>query len=659
MKQYLFLLGFLLIPFYNAHAETVYNDYTSLVTSGAEPYGIECSRDGFVYMTTFSGIEGGLLKIDKTNPASATFVSQSTGADWFSVESDNNGNLFINERDNGLVWKYVESSGTFSKFSVVEQITSTAGATVTYPNGFNTEPDLIHIDLTGNGVGNDYIMNVNLGGHAGEVQLAKGFIWVSVNYAIDFAADVNTAGISDTAFYGLAKINPSTNAVTLIDLESTGATDIRGISSDGDYLWITSQANNKIFKFDTSSGSVVETITLSSGSNPRGIANNAAYVFVALNKAIGGNSEVLRIDKSNLSQTVIDTGAVNDNGGTFTVFTSGDTVLWTDESGNTGNFLSSGESKTMVDTSAQTSKNHYGCQVGTDFWFAGKGSVKSGITAIPSTGVLSDGTGGDGGIYLSRPTIGKSHDTFLQIVDYGFFRNNDKYQITDNFYTATEKIPITTGESNSFGIKTYVGDAKVMVGEISLVPEVGAFEKAEVRMEAHFNFDKTLKEIRIFQKDNVIQKGIITSYQTPADCMEGSGKLDCIYISFDNVIFMEPPIFEKIAVNVINNKRQYNITYLNDGFSFEGTSYNPPTIAKGIIDKGYQVDLIRIDKKNNLWVSNDIVYKLNDFGTFIRITPYKVILSPEPPVNVMERNHSDFNKLKEYEKNRVELEFLK
>ena len=648
----------MLIPVYNAYAETVYNDYTSLVTSGAEPFGIECSADGYVFMTTFSGTEGGLLKIDKSNPSSATFVSQSTGADWFSVEYDNNGNLFINERDNGLVWKYVASSGTFSKFAVVEQITSTSGATVTYPNGFNTEPDLIHIDLTANGVGNDYILNVNLGGHAGEVQLAKGFIWVSVNYAIDFATDVNTAGIADTSFYGLAKINPSTSAVTLIDLESTGATDIRGISSDGDYLWITSQANNKIFKFDTSSGSIVETITLSSGSNPRGIANNAAYVFVALNKASGGNSEVLRIDKTDLTQTVIDTGATNDNGGTFTVFTSGDVVLWTDESGNTGNFLSSGESKVITDTSAQTSKNHYGCQVGTDFWFAGKGSVKTGITGIPQTSILSDGSGGDGDIYLSRPTIGKSHDTLLQIVDYGFFHNENKYAITDNFYTATEKIPIITGESNHFGIKTYVGDAKVMVGEISLVPEIGAFEKAEVRLESHFDFDGTLKEIKVIQKDNVIQRDIITSYQTKMDCMQGSGKEDCIYISFDNVVFMESPVFEKIAINVINNKRQYNITYLNDGFSFEGMSFNPPLMTKGIIDKGYLVDLTRIDKKNNLWISNDVIYKLNDFGTFIRITPYKVILSPDGPVNVMERNHSDFKKIIEYEKNRA-LEFLK
>src|SRR3990167_10422167 len=98
MRKSIYLLGFIIlsvfvsgISFSDAYAvpEIVYYDYTSLVTSGAEPFGIECDATGFVYMTTFSGVSGGLLKIDKTNPASATFISQSTGADWYSVEYDN------------------------------------------------------------------------------------------------------------------------------------------------------------------------------------------------------------------------------------------------------------------------------------------------------------------------------------------------------------------------------------------------------------------------------------------------------------------------------------------------------------------------------------------------------------------------------------------
>ena len=55
-----------------------------------------------------------------------------------------------------------------------------------------------------------------------------------------------------------------------------------------------------------------------------------------------------------------------------------------------------------------------------------------------------------------------------------------------------------------------------------------------------------------------------------------------------------------------------------------------------------------------MWQSNSgIIYWQNDFGTFIRQTPYEMILSLDEPVNVMTRNHSDFGKLKDYAMNKA------
>jgi hypothetical protein len=85
---------------------------------------------------------------------------------------------------------------------------------------------------------------------------------------------------------------------------------------------------------------------------------------------------------------------------------------------------------------------------------------------------------------------------------------------------------------------------------------------------------------------------------------------------------------------------------------------NQPKVTSAVIEKGQLQKLTLTDKKLNLWSTDaGIVYWKNDFGTFIRQTPYEVILSPESPVNVMERNHSEFGKLKEYAMDQAVREF--
>jgi hypothetical protein len=122
---------------------------------------------------------------------------------------------------------------------------------------------------------------------------------------------------------------------------------------------------------------------------------------------------------------------------------------------------------------------------------------------------------------------------------------------------------------------------------------------------------------------------------------------------------MEKPVFEKIALNVINDHRRYQVTYLNDGFSFTGVdSLNSPKIINAVVERGYLQELTLVDKRLNLWQSeSDIIYWQNNFGTFIRQTPYAMIFSDDEPQNVMTRNHSDFVKLKQYEMDQAVKEF--
>jgi hypothetical protein len=644
--------------------DAVYHDYTSLAPLNAESFGIECSADNFVYMTTFAGTSGGLLKIDKTDATQATFISEPSGADWFSVESDGSGNLFINERDNGLAWKYVESTGTFSKFAVVEEIQSVAGVTVTYPNGFNNEPDLLNLDLTGNGVGVDYIMNVNLGGHAGEVQFANNFIWVSVNYAIDFASDVNAAGLEDVSFYGLAKINPTTGSVVdMINLQSSGATDVRGIAKDGDFLWLTSQNNDKVLKFDTVGETVVENIDLTADSEPRGITVHPDYIFVALNKVVGGNSQVLRIDKSTLAESVIDTNAVNDNGGTFTVFTSGDTILWTDQSGNTGSFSASGDSKLVTDTSAETSSNHYGCQVGDKFWFAGKGSVKTGIVTIGSgTPASSDDSNDSGNKADTRPTYGVSFVTDKQYVmdgfEYGYSYLDilNKITITDNFHTDFDKVDVETGIPYTFVSKGYYTNG-IWIAEFCFgVPEKGQGHNAEACVEVYVGNDGEVESIKVVQDTDVIDTLSVTAIHAMAQCnqSESAEKCDRVQIS---LTFLEPLKHDVMMIRGIDDTRRSTDTYLNKGFDVDGIQFTelPSTMIPSPIKYHGLFKVTQSEKYSDLWISDDgMIFSKNSFGTFIKQISNEVNVSPDKPVNVMTRNHSEFGKLVEFAKSKAD-----
>ena len=666
LKTTKYLLGFAVLALFvglsnqSAYAVSFVDvPLTGTLNTNDFPYGIECSDDTYVYMTVFQ--QGALARIHKQTLATQIIPdneNNASGEDFYSISRNpNNGDLLINKADKGEVSVYHTSSSTWNKYPIIQEVVH---ASISYPSTYQGQPNLIKV--TAEPIHGDHTYQFGISSR-GESKFTNGNFWVLLDDVRDFDANAESLGISDISFHGIVKINPTTFTATRIAVSGTSMDGLAIDSVDSTILWITSKTDAKLFKFDTNTNTVTQTVSLPVGSAPRGLVTDSSYVYIAMNKAGGSgeNSKILKVDKSNTStQTIIDTTASNTSTGTFALMRVGTYLGWSDESGHVGLInLDTGSSITVVNTTNITS-NRFACTPdnGNTIWFAGHGSVKSTILDIPSDS-SSDGTNGDGNQFNSRPTMGKSHQTGYQLVDYGFFHNNKKYPITDNFYTPTEKITIVTGELNSFGLKTFVGDAQVMVGEISLVPEIGAFHKAEVRLESYFNFDKTLKEIKVIQQDNVIDKSIITSYQMPVDCVENSKRNDCIYIGWDNVVFVEKPIFEKVALNIINDNRRYHITYLNDGFSFEGKdSYNAPITTNAVVERGQLEELTRIDKRENLWQNeSNVIYKQNDFGTFIRQSPYVMTFSNDIPQNVMTRNHSDFDELISYSLHRAMKEF--
>lgn len=364
-------------------------DLTGTPYASDETFGITCDESGFIYQTIDS--HGGFVKIDKSNLNSYSVIAPpviADGKNWYSVVGDGNGNLYTNERDNGIMWKYNISSGTYTKIIVAEEITD---PDVSYTVGYDTDPTKVTVAPAFN-------VNINMVGF-GQVIFANGYIWQVISYSS--ALSTFGSGLADNvSVHQLVKIDPASVPVGIgvihaVDRFNLGVIDVRGVVADGNILWITSQSESKIVKFDT----VTETstiISLDPNSEPRGVVADSTYVYVALNKPTGGNSEILRITKSNTAeQIIIDTGASNTNRGTFNIFSVNTAIIWTDESGHYGTFDTSNPVATMTVTDVSGSGsnyNHFGCAVENQVYFAGAGSIHN---VSFSLGFASDVAHGD------------------------------------------------------------------------------------------------------------------------------------------------------------------------------------------------------------------------------------------------------------------------
>ncbi len=114
---------------------------------------------------------------------------------------------------------------------------------------------------------------------------------------------------------------------------------------------------------------------------------------------------------------------------------------------------------------------------------------------------------------------------------------------------------------------------------------------------------------------------------------------------------------------VKSTKSRLSVTYLDGGIGTEITSLN--IVEKKIISKIKYHDLQsiqRIDKENDIWMTLDksepvLLYKQNESGTFIPIE-YRVSEPiPDKITMNMDRLHSEFNDIIQYEISRATIQF--
>ncbi len=230
--------------------------------------------------------------------------------------------------------------------------------------------------------------------------------------------------------------------------------------------------------------------------------------------------------------------------------------------------------------------------------------------------------------HLTAPTFGADlSNPSRMLVEGGYTHNDTPYDITDNWHTPFEKVDIQVGEPFDVKIKGKFANGMKGMGW-GLVPQVGAFHKAEIKIFAYTNYSDEIEEIEIIQKDyNIIDADslIFDYYQEP--CGYVSSTCDVLHIS--NMTLLEIPFFEKVAIYGIDDKKRTHITYLNEGYNITGESLNPPktlyTFGKIFTE---------IDKFNPIWTDEQgIQYEKNSYNSMKRITPHPDYVCSDPPLD--------------------------
>ncbi len=220
----------------------------------ADPFGIDCgiSSDTSVYVSTDdisldptqgpTGAQGLLARIDKiplsgthvttifSNPDIELFSTLDKGQRFYSVaRNPGTGDVFVNERDNGKLWKFNPTTQVWTPIPLIEQLTqdivppispntggpnanpyfeygvkSVSGSDFTFSDGYTHAPNVVRAHTTS---GTDDMTIQTMGD--GSVVFANGFVWVGLSY---IAADENTFadGVTPILFTGIARVNPTT-----------------------------------------------------------------------------------------------------------------------------------------------------------------------------------------------------------------------------------------------------------------------------------------------------------------------------------------------------------------------------------------------------------------------------------------------------------------
>ena len=273
------------------------------------------------------------------------------------------------------------------------------------------------------------------------------------------------------------------------------------------------------------------------------------------------------------------------------------------------------------------------------------------ITLTTSSG---GGRGGGHEEWDTRPTFGLSHEKLqTQMVENGFTFSSNSFTITDNHHFPFPEQTIEIGIPKTFEATVWADKGLKIQEFLFSVPEVGSGDEAETRVEVWFSTDGKIDDVKIKQKDPVIDISRLTVSHEKSKCLEKDIDEICDKTSII-AVFLEPLANKVMAIKAIDFKLRDQTTYLNDGFGISGSSLNPmktmeiPSTLKG---EGL-ITVTQTEKYSPYWVSeNGRLFVKNNSDSFKQIDIKFERFQDDGTAYT--RQHSEFERVMKYEQKRA------
>ena len=261
------------------------------------------------------------------------------------------------------------------------------------------------------------------------------------------------------------------------------------------------------------------------------------------------------------------------------------------------------------------------------------------------------------------PTIGLNLE-FQRVVENGFSYNNNPVDVIA-WHTPYPLITATVNQINTVEITAYDNQGIFYLDMVQFGLGLEDFGQSlhdvevliEVHLEPLYSENKVIVEkVVIRDRDNLIDTYSVFAVTETVQCMDDKLDNECLKITLQ-YSYREATINNMMVVNVVDNSRNSQNFYLNDGVEVIGESMN---IAPYVIISNKQTSqqtenltltLTRTDKVNHIWMDeNGIEYLKVSENRFDRITPqepYKCTDQPLDEINVPTRNNCHFRDLTE------------
>ena len=283
---------------------------------------------------------------------------------------------------------------------------------------------------------------------------------------------------------------------------------------------------------------------------------------------------------------------------------------------------------------------------------------------IEKTSIIIINKSGGGCNDCTPPTFGKNKAGKFLVSD-GFIFNGNATDVAD-YHTEFPLITVITNQTNTVIVKMYEnrGVNNIRLAQFGMgMPEIGdPLSNAQSLLEIWI-VGAEIEEVIKIDENNLVD--ILNATTSIVDCGY-VGTENCLQITLEYV-YRDQPKYNIMVINAMDNSRNAQTNYMNDGILVIGNSLNEPLIqqtstskaGKLYPQKAGSVNLTLLDYKTDVWQDEyGYLWSTNNYGPYLNDEipiPKKTPDKYSKWSGYNDRFHSEFKNYVEFQSIKAEM----